>query len=522
MSHRLLKIFPLAALLLVTAVGTTEAQNLRPEDTFFIKPRVGISSYLGDNEKSPANFNFDMYKIDGKLPYNVAIELGYQFSVPFSLSLAYQLGNYPIITQFPERGEATGSEDNINDDPTIRNSVQLFGRYTFADATSTVAPYINFGGVLSFGDVLQKDRTQNNGVAFGPLLGLGLDFALNDRTSFFLEAQSGAHVPDEEIDGNEGNGFGSLDLLTGIGLGLKINFKRAFTPVEIVGLNCPAQLVVGSSGNFSATTNDDIASQPVEYRWDFGDGSTGTGLSGSHSFAQGGTYTVTFTATNSGSTDTRSCTVRVVAPAEIVTVTSNKTTVSICDPDPSITFSANVRGDQPLTYRWDFGDGTTATGASASHTYANVGTYTVTLTVSNDAGQDSRTLRVTVTDENCFNCDISSMNAVFFDRNSSVLTPQARQALAENLEILENCPNICVEIVGYASRDERNPQRLSEDRARAVEQFYIDNGVAASRLMSRGAGATGQTTKKGGATQFRRVDSIPVDCDDLGTMDDDM
>ena len=52
-------------------------------------------------------------------------------------------------------------------------------------------------------------------------------------------------------------------------------------------------------------------------------------------------------------------------------------------------------------------------------------------------------------------------------------------------------------------------QRLSEDRARAVEQFYIDNGVAASRLQAVGLGSTG-VSKKEGASQFCRVDTIPI------------
>ncbi|MEU0096598.1 PKD domain-containing protein [Kribbella sp. NPDC006257] len=45
------------------------------------------------------------------------------------------------------------------------------------------------------------------------------------------------------------------------------------------------------------------------------------------------------------------------------------------DPDGSIT-----------SYAWTFGDGGTATGASPSHTYAAAGTYSVTLTVTDNAG----------------------------------------------------------------------------------------------------------------------------------------
>lgn len=506
MFKRWLTIPPLLCALFFVTIPEATAQNLRPENTFFIKPQVGLANYLGDNEKSPTNFNFDLFKIDGKLPYNVGLELGYQFSVPFSVNAGYQLGNNPIITQF---GNEVGDERGIDNDPTIRHSVALFGRYTFAHARSRVAPYLNFGAAYAFGNVRQPDGSTQHANAAGPLLGLGLDVALNNRTSLFVESISTLSMNDTALDANDANGFGSSDILTGIGLGLKVNFKRAFTPVQVYNVDCPSELVVGAPGTFTASVNDDVASQPVEYRWDFGDASTGTGLSSTHSYTEGGSHTVTFTATNSGSTDAQSCTVQVVSPAEIVTLTADKTTVSTCAPDPSITFSANVQGDTPMEYQWDFGDGTTSDQADPSHSYEATGTYTVTLTVTNRAGTDTRTMTVTVNDEGCFNCDVLQMNSVYFDRNSSVLTEQAQASLQENIEIFRNCPNTDGRLEGYASRDERNPQALSEDRARAVEQYYIQHEVAASRLTPIGMGAAGQTAKKGGDDQFRRVDTIP-------------
>lgn len=51
-------------------------------------------------------------------------------------------------------------------------------------------------------------------------------------------------------------------------------------------------------------------------------------------------------------------------------------------------FGVNVNGasssdpdGNALTYAWDFGDGATATGVTAGHTYANTGTYPISLTV---------------------------------------------------------------------------------------------------------------------------------------------
>ena len=64
---------------------------------------------------------------------------------------------------------------------------------------------------------------------------------------------------------------------------------------------------------------------------------------------------------------------------------------SPADPDPgeSITFdaSASVDNGGPIAaYQWDFDDGTTASGETATHSYTAAGTYTVTLTVVDDDG----------------------------------------------------------------------------------------------------------------------------------------
>jgi PKD repeat protein len=154
-------------------------------------------------------------------------------------------------------------------------------------------------------------------------------------------------------------------------------------------------LSVAADGSASSDPDGSIAS----YSWNFGDGTPAeTGVTRSHVYGTGGTYTVTLTVTdNRGGTATSSHQVTVSPapnqpPTAAIVATTAGLTVSLdgsgsTDPDGSVS-----------GYTWDFGDGSpTATGASQSHTYASDGAYTVTLTVSDNRGAtDSETTTVNV------------------------------------------------------------------------------------------------------------------------------
>ena len=146
----------------------------------------------------------------------------------------------------------------------------------------------------------------------------------------------------------------------------------------------------------SASTDDKgIAS----YSWDFnasnGITSEATGKTATKTFTTAGTYTVTLTVTDTaGQTATDTANVVVsgatsVDAAPVANAGSDKTAVA----GSSLSFSGSASTDDKgiATYSWDFdasnGVISEATGVTTAKTYTTAGTYIVTLTVTDTAGQ---------------------------------------------------------------------------------------------------------------------------------------
>jgi hypothetical protein len=130
----------------------------------------------------------------------------------------------------------------------------------------------------------------------------------------------------------------------------------------------------------------------VRYTWNFGDGAVVTTQvpSASHTYAQSGSFVVTVVAENSfGRTGTVSRTIA-IAQSQAPTVDF---AVSPSDPAPNQTVRFNASRSEPapgrsiVSYAWDFGNGTTGSGVSAQAVYSQIGTYQVTLTVTDDLGR---------------------------------------------------------------------------------------------------------------------------------------
>jgi PKD repeat protein len=157
----------------------------------------------------------------------------------------------------------------------------------------------------------------------------------------------------------------------------------------------------GSTECDTFTFDADVDSyDPISsYSWNFGDGTVASGgETTTHRFAENGTYTVTVTVTDSdGDVVTESISVAVQDVYPAVNAGPDQTVAEGTPVNFSGTATMPCRADTIINYTWSFGDGTTASGQTATHTYTEDGTYTVTFTVCDEDGCRSDTLVVTVT-----------------------------------------------------------------------------------------------------------------------------
>ncbi len=121
--------------------------------------------------------------------------------------------------------------------------------------------------------------------------------------------------------------------------------------------------------------NENLPSTSV--LWNFGDGTTGTGNTVTHTYTSIGTYIVTMTVQlPSGCSGTTTDTITIAQPTASIGYTGG----TFCN-DAIVTF--NLNAPSLLNATWNFGDGTTLTSTqtSVNHHYVNAGTYMPSVTV---------------------------------------------------------------------------------------------------------------------------------------------
>jgi len=176
------------------------------------------------------------------------------------------------------------------------------------------------------------------------------------------------------------------------------------------GSNCDAEFDAWPDSNgFIDFANYSVGGGPTTYLWDFGDGNTSTLTEPYYAYANPGTYFVCLTMNDwFGCVDTYcdSVVVTNVPPgcSAFFAHTSQQGT--------AVAFSSSTPSIATYVHSWDFGDGSTGSGATITHTYANPGIYFACLTITDSVSgcTDTYCNNVVVTNQGSgSNCDADFM-----------------------------------------------------------------------------------------------------------------
>ena len=168
-----------------------------------------------------------------------------------------------------------------------------------------------------------------------------------------------------------------------------------YTKVDLPG-NPPTAVIkaIPTSGltpltvTFIGTDSSDPDGNIVDYRWNFGDGTKASGKRVKHTYTEAGTYYAILTVIDN---DMRTGTAQVEIfvstgePVPVISVSASSGMIPL-----TVAFDGSGSSDfdgQIVTYLWNFGDGTSVEGVTATHTYENGGKYTASLTVTDDDGK---------------------------------------------------------------------------------------------------------------------------------------
>lgn len=159
------------------------------------------------------------------------------------------------------------------------------------------------------------------------------------------------------------------------------------------------------TAKFSATPQNTCAFQQVQFtdqsttgvdywEWHFGDGTISTEQNPLHKYTDTGYFTVELIVKNNGCTDS-------ITVPNYIHINPPVAAFGISfDCNNEMFRSFKDRSVAPVTWNWNFGDGTVSTLQNPTHTYTKNGIYNVTLIVTNGACADTTTRAVAALDEN--------------------------------------------------------------------------------------------------------------------------
>ncbi len=181
-------------------------------------------------------------------------------------------------------------------------------------------------------------------------------------------------------------------------------------------------------------------------------------------------------------------------------------------PGETVTFGAtlNTNAQEPLLVSIDWGDGSRddVTRFPVTHTYTLPGAFTPRATAINSLGDDSCQDAIVVSNPLCQNV---ALGPIFFAFGSSAVEEDGLAILQRGSLVLRSCTELCLAVDAFTDDLETDQMPLSQARANAVRDFYLSDGVAATRVEARGLGEAAGSDSEGtlgeGDFRARRAES---------------
>jgi hypothetical protein len=184
---------------------------------------------------------------------------------------------------------------------------------------------------------------------------------------------------------------------------LGVAAQNMHNAIPVVKFTWSADTVASLTINFDASSTICPTGATCNYTWDFGDASTGTGITTSHTYADTAPRTVTLTVDTFGTYYTSASASQAVVPVDLNTApVASKTAPVVSGMTVSFTDTSTDKEDaqSALTVNVNWGDGSGSTGKGGelfSHTYSLAGTYTIRHSVTDTGGLTSSSANVRVT-----------------------------------------------------------------------------------------------------------------------------
>jgi PKD repeat protein len=240
------------------------------------------------------------------------------------------------------------------DAPGLTTSTGLNGSYVSFEGTSAATPFVSGLAGLA--------RSYNSSASASSVVS-----AIEQSAQLLTSGNSVHGLIDAEC---------TLQFVTSVSTCVTASFSSSV-------LSGTAPLSVAFS---NASTN------ATSYSWSFGDGTTSTDSSPTHTFTAAGSYEVTLEASNAWKNRLARTTITVAAPAPVASFSASKSSGRA---PLSVSFSS--KSSNITSYLWSFGDGSAGSNeASPTHTFKKAGTFTVTLTATGPGGTATATRTIKV------------------------------------------------------------------------------------------------------------------------------